>query len=74
MTGDKTTAGRLIGLFLLGLLLFNFPLISLFNRPALLLGIPVLYFYLFAVWLLVILLMLLISRSKPDQALPDKNG
>jgi len=73
MTGDKTTAGRLIGLFLLGLLLFNFPLLSLFNRPALYLGIPVLYFYLFAVWLLIVFLMLLISRSRPDQSLPDKN-
>jgi len=73
MTGDKTTAGRLIGLFLLGLLLFNFPLLSLFNRPALYLGIPVLYFYLFAVWLLIVFLMLLISRSRPDQPLPDKN-
>lgn len=74
MTGDKIAAGRLIGLFLLGVLLFNFPLLSLFNRPALYLGIPVLYFYLFAVWLMIIFLMLLISRYKSDKSLPDKNG
>jgi hypothetical protein len=74
MTGDKLAAGRLIGLFLLGVLLFNFPLLYLFNRPALYLGIPVLYFYLFAVWLMIIFLILLISRYKSDKSLPDKNG
>jgi hypothetical protein len=73
MTGDKLAAGRLIGLFLLGVLLFNFPLLYLFNRPALYLGIPVLYFYLFAVWLMIIFFMLLISRYKSDKSLPDKN-
>ena len=74
MTGDKIAAGRLVGLFLLGVLLFNFPLLSLFNRPALLFGFPVLYFYLFAVWLMIVFFMLLISRSKSDKPLPDKNG
>ncbi len=73
MTRDKINGRRLVGLFLLGALLFNFPLLCLFNRPMLALGIPVLYLYLFAAWSLIILLMLIISRSKPDTLFPG-NG
>ena len=71
MTRDKINGRRLVGLFLLGVLLFNFPLLYLFNQPLLALGIPVLYLYLFAAWSLIIFLMLLLSRSRPEQVLPD---
>ena len=71
MTRDKINGRRLVGLFLLGVLLFNFPLLYLFNRPLLVLGIPVLYLYLFAAWSLIIFLMLLLSRSRPENVLPD---
>ena len=71
MTRDNINGRRLVGLFLLGMLLFNFPLLYLFNRPVLALGIPVLYLYLFAAWSLIIILMLIISRSKPDTTFPD---
>jgi len=47
---------RLVGLFLLGCLLFNFPLLSLFNVRATVLGVPLVYVYLFAAWLLLIAL------------------
>ena len=72
MTGDKMNARRMVGLFLLGALIFNFPLLSLFNRPVLILGIPVWYLYLFGAWLLIVLLMLILSRSKADQLLSEK--
>jgi L-lactate permease len=55
---------RLIGLFLLGYLLFNHPLISLFNLPQMVLGIPLLYGYIFGVWILLIVLMALIVSSE----------
>ena len=71
MTRDKINGRRLVGLFLLGMLLFNFPLLSLFNRQVLAMGIPVLYLYLFVTWSLVICLMLIISRSKPDPPIRD---
>lgn len=74
MTRDKINGRRLVGLFLLGMLLFNFPLLCLFNRPVLALGIPILYLYLFAAWSLIIFLMLMISRSKPDTPFPDRNA
>ena len=53
---------RLVALALLGLLLFNYPLISLFSSEDRVLGIPVLYAYLFAVWTMVIALVALIVR------------
>jgi hypothetical protein len=53
------------------MLLFNFPLLHLFNRPVLALGIPVLYLYLFTAWSLIIILILVVSRSKPDAPFSD---
>jgi hypothetical protein len=53
---------RLVGLFLLGCLFFNYPLLALFNARATVLGIPLLYAYLFAAWALVIALMALIME------------
>lgn len=48
---------RLIAVFLLGCLLFNYPLLDLFNSDTVVLGIPLLYAYVFSAWLLLIGLM-----------------
>jgi hypothetical protein len=53
-------AQRLVALCLLGFLLFNYPILALFNRAGLLFGIPVLYAYIFAAWALVIALMAIV--------------
>ena len=53
---------RLVALFLLGCLLFNYPLLSLFNNPAEIFGIPLLYAYLFFAWGLLIALMALVAE------------
>ena len=53
---------RLIGVFLLGCLLFNFPMLALFNVRAAVFGVPLLYAYLFAAWLLLIALIALIME------------
>lgn len=45
---------RLVAVFLLGWVLFTFPLLSLFNRAELVFGVPVFFAYLFAVWALFI--------------------
>jgi len=56
---------RLVAVFLLGLLLFNYPLLALFNRPTETSGIPLLYVYIFVAWMLLIgLLALVIERSR----------
>jgi hypothetical protein len=55
---------RLIALFILGCLLFNFPLLSIFNEPRTVLGIPLLYVYVFVAWLALIgLTIIVIERS-----------
>ena len=55
---------RLIGLFLLGCLLFNFPLLALFNVQATVFGIPMLYTYLFVAWGLLIALVAVIMERR----------
>ena len=58
----------LVGLFLLGALFFNFPLISLFNHKTYVLGFPLLYLYIFIVWtLMIIIMMLTTSRNRPPE-------
>lgn len=53
---------RLVALAFLGLLLFDYPLLSLFSSEGRVLGIPVLFAYLFAAWATVIALIALIVR------------
>ena len=55
---------RLVALFLLGVLLFNYPLLALFNRARRLFGIPLLYVYIFGAWALFIGLLALVVERK----------
>jgi hypothetical protein len=56
---------RLVVVFLLGVVLFNYPLLALFNRTASIVGIPVMYVYIFGAWALLIgLAALVIERSR----------
>jgi hypothetical protein len=56
---------RLAALFLLGVVLFNYPVLALFNRAAEVLGIPVLYAFIFGAWAALIgLLALVVERSR----------
>jgi hypothetical protein len=59
MGESKNRAPRLVALCMLGCLLFNYPILALFNVPGALLGIPVLYAYVFLVWALLIAMMAL---------------
>lgn len=54
---------RLVALALLGFLLFNYPLLSLFSTDGRVVGVPVLYAYLFVSWGLLIGLMALVVRK-----------
>ncbi|OAI50163.1 hypothetical protein AYO46_02940 [Betaproteobacteria bacterium SCGC AG-212-J23] len=55
---------RLIALFVLGCLLFNYPVLSLFNVPAVAFGVPVLYAYIFVAWALLVGLMALVVEAR----------
>ncbi len=50
MTRPGASGERTLALFLLGLLLFNPPLLSLFSIDRFLADVPLLYLYLFVVW------------------------
>ena len=64
MSKPNVRGQRLAALFLLGNLLFNYPLLSLFNQPGLVLGIPVLYGYVFAAWALLIALLAIVIEKR----------
>jgi hypothetical protein len=54
---------RFVALCMLGMLLFNYPILTLFNVPGALLGVPALYAYLFIAWAALIALMALLAES-----------
>ena len=62
--GGAAKEQRLIALFVFGCLLFNYPVLSLFNVPAAALGVPVLYLYIFAAWAILVALMALAAESR----------
>jgi len=55
---------RLVALFLLGCLLFNYPLLSLFTGDTRIWGIPLVYVYLFSAWSVLIAAMALIVELR----------
>lgn len=67
MKNETKKAQKLISLFLISLLLMNFPLLSLFNAPSLLGSIPLLYVYIFGSWLVLIIIISLIINKKEKQ-------
>jgi hypothetical protein len=57
---------RLVGLFALGLLLFNFPLLAAWDHNVLLLGLPLFPLALFIVWALLIGALAWLLEHEPD--------
>ena len=75
MTLDAAISRRLFGLFLLGVILFNYPILSLFNLEAFLFGIPMLYLYVFSVWMLLIVLIAFVTRiTRYRDTLPSSSS
>ena len=62
------TGERLVAVFLCGSVLFNYPLLSLFDRPLDLFGLPLIYVYVFAVWAALIALMACFSERRETPA------
>lgn len=55
---------RLLVLFAFGCLALNYPLLALFSKKVLWYGIPLLYLYLFTLWVLFILLIAIVTERK----------
>jgi len=64
MPRTQQTRQRLIFLTVLFAALTSFPFLGLVNRPLLIAGVPLLYVYIFACWLLLIVLLLLTARGR----------
>ena len=80
---------RLVALFILGVLLFSPPLLFIFDNSATVMGIPLLYLYLFVAWAALIGLLALaiekledgehvtrtkVAAGKPEKMVSEVNG
>ena len=72
MSPDSRKTRRLAGIFLLGWVLLNYPILSIFNLPAAWGGVPLLYAYVFAVWTLIVALLAVVSH--PGRTHHDTDG
>ena len=61
ITLDIMKTRRLVLVFMIGGILLNYPILSLFNITGFVFGIPILYLYSFSIWLLLILITAIIS-------------
>lgn len=60
----STISERLAVLFALGCLLFNYPLLTIFNHAEAIFGVPLLYAYVFGTWAGLIVLMALVVERR----------
>jgi len=63
MNRSSIKSQRLGALFIIGCLLFNYPLLFLFNSATELLDIPLLYAYIFGAWAMLIAVMALVIEK-----------
>ena len=63
MNRFERTGQRFIALCMLGMVLFNYPILALFNVWGTLFGVPVLYAYIFIAWAALIALMAYVAEA-----------
>jgi len=64
MSPIRRKTQRLLALFAFGCLALNYPLLALFSRTVLWHGIPLLYLYLFGIWVIFIMLIAIVTERK----------
>jgi len=73
MTRESKLNKRLVALFLLGCVLFNYPILSLFNLEIPIFGLPLLLVYIFGIWCLLIGLTALATRFRSNEHKDDSD-
>ena len=63
---------KLIFISILFLILFNFPILSIFNTGGNVNGIPTLYMYVFLVWILFIIVIFRVLRKEGREGKKDE--
>lgn len=59
--------------FILGIIMMTFPFLHIFNKPVLLLGVPLLFLYLTAGWLIsIVVIYLFMIASRHEELSTDK--
>jgi hypothetical protein len=66
MKRSDVTGQRLVAIFLMGCVLLNYPILSLFARRAEVGGVPLLFAYVFAAWVVLIALMAFVIERPRD--------
>jgi hypothetical protein len=64
MNDFESKGQRFVALCMLGMLLFNYPVLALFNVSGTILGVPTLYAYVFAAWAALIALMARVAETQ----------
>ena len=72
MIQDRLKSARLIALFFAGLVVFNYPLLSLFNNDTTVIGIPLLFLFIFSAWCLIIGLIAMTTDTRRDSLSDDQ--
>jgi len=62
MSQFQTKGPRFVALCMLGLLLFNYPVLALFNLSGAVFGVPLLYAYIFIAWAVLIAMMAFVAE------------
>lgn len=60
---DRLARSRLVVVGVIGFLLLNYPLMSLFDLPRTVSGVPLLWVYLYLVWSVLIVVLAMIVRK-----------
>jgi hypothetical protein len=68
MADERLRSERSVGLFAVGFLALNFPILSLFEQQTVLFGVPALYLYLFVLWTVLISLSFASLRQRKTDA------
>ena len=63
MSEFESKGQRFVALCMLGLLLFNYPILALFNVTGTVFGVPLLYAYIFIAWVVLIAMMAFVAES-----------
>jgi hypothetical protein len=74
MPDEVRRRDRLIGLFLLALVLLNPPLLLLFGGGETVFDLPLLYVYIFVAWLLIIATVAWIAERRRTRRRRDEDG
>jgi hypothetical protein len=73
MTRESKLNKRLVALFLLGCVLFNYPILALFKLKTQIFGLPLLYVYVFGIWCLLIALTALATMFRSHEHKDDSD-